>query len=213
MLCPEIGMLHTGMSLQYRNFGKLTPVLLKPLWMCICYAAFLASCSSTPNCFHLLTLSPEGLTDTSQYKVEPVCTQDSPNPSTCLQSQSQTVGVFCRPECLLCLLIECMVCYVSTIISTNDTGPFASVVQEQNYTFHTNYHWITGQVSIKVHWRKWAVFLLSKKKKNCLTPVLLQYPKWEIILFVPYCRILLSIVDGLTPNLGISLIKFSYIFC
>ena len=129
VLCPEIGMLHTGTSLQYQNFGKLTPGLLKPLWMCSCYAAFLASCSSTPNCFHLLILSPEGLTDMSQYKVEPVCNQDSPNPSTCLQSQSQMVGVFCRLECLLCLLIECMVCYVSTIISTNDTGPFASVVQ------------------------------------------------------------------------------------
>lgn len=110
MLCQGIDMLHKGTSLQYQNFGKLPPVLLKPLWMCSCYTAFLASCSRTLNfCFHLLILSPEGLTDTSQYKVGPVCNHDSPDPLTWLHSQSQTVGIFCRLECLLCLLIEASV--------------------------------------------------------------------------------------------------------
>ena len=69
---------------------------------------------------------------------------------------------------------------------------------------------ITDQVSIKVDWGKWAVFLLSKKIASLLFSISTQNGKVYYLSHV--VSILLSIVDGLTPNLGISLIKVSSIF-
>ena len=69
---------------------------------------------------------------------------------------------------------------------------------------------ITDQVSIKVDWGKWAVFLLSKKIASLLFSISTQNGK--VYYFSHVVSILLSIVDGLTPNLGISLIKVSSIF-
>lgn len=130
MLCHGIDMLHKGTSLQYQNFVKLPPMLLKPLWMCSCCAAFLASCSSTLNfSFHLLILSPEGLTDTSQYKWSlcAIMTALPPRPD-CSHSHSQWGFSADVSVCSVSSLRrQCMVCYVSTIISTNGTGPFAPV--------------------------------------------------------------------------------------
>ncbi|KAI4534280.1 hypothetical protein MG293_015140 [Ovis ammon polii] len=102
MLCHGIDMLHKGTSLQYQNFVKLPPMLLKPLWMCSCCAAFLASCSSTLNfSFHLLILSPEGLTDTSQYKWSlcAIMTALPPRPD-CSHSHSQ--WGFSADDCIRC---------------------------------------------------------------------------------------------------------------
>lgn len=205
-------MLHKGTSLQYQNFVKLPPMLLKPLWMCSC-CAFLASCSSTLNfSFHLLILSPEGLTDTSQYKWSlcAIMTALPPRPD-CSHSHSQW-GIFCRRECLLCLLIEASV-HGLLRIYYNLHKPALAHLHQSNGRITPSTQTVT-ELLVKSASRliggSGQYFFSVKKLPHSCSP---SVPKKRKVCAARCQEFLLLILDGLTPNLGISLIKVSSIFC
>lgn len=128
MLCQGIDMLHKGTSLQDQDFVRSCT---NAAGLFGCAAAVQPSWHLAQHTELLLPFTdpqPWGLTDTSQYKWS-LCAIMTALP---LDLTAVTVWQWgFSANVSVCsvssLRRQCMVCYVSTIISTNGTGPFAPV--------------------------------------------------------------------------------------
>lgn len=187
MLCHGIDMLHKGTSLQYQNFVKLPPMLLK-LFDVQLLCSLLASCSSTLELLLPFTdPQPWGAHHTSQYKWS-LCAPWQPCPldPDCSHSHSQWGFSADVSVCSVSSLRrQCMVCYVSTIISTNGTGPFVPSLNSRiTPSTQTVTELLVKSASRLIGGSGQYFFSV----KNYFTPVLRQYPKEESVLFVPRCK-------------------------